>query len=274
MLSLLSLFWSVTAAPPVERVAVYEVQVSDVRDRVGPVLTASIVSELCKLQGLSVIGIDEVRAMLDHEAEKQLVGCADDSCLAAIAAALGVDTIVVGSAARVGDQHVCGLRRIAQHEAKVVAQVQQRLEMDNGEEFLGVVGPAVEALFPERSLKPGATRGVAPDLAVRLNPPPLDPWAFWTGVGVTTGAIGAASVITVLWRGAEDELTAQVVDGKADGRRLGGDRRPRGGDRSDCRLRRLARLPRRRAARPSGMTVRDSLAAPRVRRAARRGKCG
>jgi hypothetical protein len=197
---MLSILLLLAVAPPAERVAVYDIQADTaLGDRVGPVLTSSIVAEVRKLRGLSVIGMDEVRAMLDLEAQKQLVGCADDSCLAEIAAALGVDTVLVGSIARVGDQHFFGLRRIQQTSATVKGQVNQRLERGNGEEFLGVVGPAIEALFPERELKPGARRGVAPELAVRLNPPPLDPWVFWTGIGVSGAAMAASTVVTVLF---------------------------------------------------------------------------
>jgi hypothetical protein len=197
---MLSIALLLALAPSVERVVVYDIQADPaVGDRIGPVLTSSIVAEVRKLGGISVVGMDEVRAMLSHEAEKQLVGCVEDSCLAEIAAALGADTILVGSASRVGDQHFFGLRRIDQNSATVKGQVNQRLERRNGEEFLAVVGPAIKALFPERELKPGTTRGVAPELAVRLNPPPFDPWVFWTGVGVTGAAVAASTVITVLF---------------------------------------------------------------------------
>ena len=83
-------------------------------------MTAGLVQEIRKLKGVSVIGMDEVRAMLDHEAQRQLAGCeADSDCLAEIAGALGADTLVVGSMARVGDEHVLALRRIEPQRAEV-----------------------------------------------------------------------------------------------------------------------------------------------------------
>lgn len=195
-----------TAPNRTARVAVYEVSAAPGSERVADVVTASIVAELRKLDGLSVIGMDEVRAMLDLEAQKQLVGCGDDSCLAEIAAALGVDIVIVGSIATVGDESVFGLRRIEQATATVKGQVNQRLVPADGEEFLGVVGASIEALFPDHALKKGASRGVAPEMAVRLRPPPFHPAVFWSGVGVTGVGIAASSVVTALWVSAEDEI--------------------------------------------------------------------
>lgn len=201
----------------VPRIAVYEITTSGLPHQLGPILTESLVAELRKLEGLSVIGMDEVRAMLDIEAQKQLVGCTDESCLADIAAALGVDIVVVGSAASVGEGNVFGLKRIDQREAKVVGQVNQRLERANGEEFLAVVGPSVEVLFPEAPLKAGRTRGVAPQLAVRLNPPPLDPWVFWTSASATGLALAVSGTASVVWAVSEQDLAAfaekRVIDG-------------------------------------------------------------
>ena len=59
---------------------------------------------------------------------------------------------------------------------------------DNEEALLGAIGPSVETLFTEYPLRPGFKRGVSPELAKRLNPPPLPTWVFWTTAGVALGA--------------------------------------------------------------------------------------
>lgn len=100
----------------------------------------------------------------------------------------------------------------------------QRLKPDNGEEFLGIVGPAVEALFPDFALKAGRTRGVSSELAIRLNPPPFDPWVFWTGVGVTGVSLAGAAVTTYYWNGAEATLQSFVTSHSEAGRQADGDR--------------------------------------------------
>src|SRR5438128_1008862 len=73
------------------RLAVYDLAVAGVDPRVGALVTDSVVVELRKLEGVSVVGMAEVRAMLQYEAEKQVLGCnAGPQCATAIGEALGV----------------------------------------------------------------------------------------------------------------------------------------------------------------------------------------
>jgi TolB-like protein len=204
------------------KIAVYELEARDIDPVLARVVTDAVVAELRKLQGLDVVAFDEVRAMLDMEAQKQLVGCSDESCLAEIAEALGVDAIAIGNLAKVGDQTVFGLKVIDQRKATIVGQYTQRLAAASGEECLAAVGPAIEKLFPDRPLIPGQTRGVAPEIALRLSPPPLDPWLVWTGAGVAGAAVvvaaGALAVNGLAYGAAltstEGSIGGPAVDGK------------------------------------------------------------
>lgn len=183
-----------TAEPPQKalRIGVVDVSAGNVDPLVADVVEDALLIELRKLSRASVIGWKEIRSMLDAEADKQSAGCTDESCLSEIADAAGVDLLVVCSLART-DQSVMGLRRIDQREAKVTGNVQKLLTPAGGEEFLAALGPAVEELFPDLPLKKGAVRGVAPEMAVALNPPPLPPW-----LTLTTAGVGAATVVTGL----------------------------------------------------------------------------
>ena len=176
------------------RVAVYDFEVSDVDERLARLVTESVLIEVRKLQRVSAVGLDEIRAMLDHEANKQSLGCADESCLAEIADALGVDMLIIGTLAKVSNQHVFGMRLVDQRNAKVAAQVNRRFEAAGGEGFLAAVGPAVAELFPDRPLRPGTSRGVPKEVALKLNPPPLKPWMFWS----TTAGAGALAMLTAV----------------------------------------------------------------------------
>jgi hypothetical protein len=174
------------------RIAVYKIDVIDVPQKWGDVVMTSVTAELRKLSRVSVIGADEIRSMLDLEADKQRTGCSDDSCLPEIADALGVDVIVTGSLARVGNEHVFALRRLDQREARVTGAVNRHFTIGNGEEFLAAIGPAVGELFSDHGLKPGAALGVSKEMAKRLNPPPLPVWPFATAA-VTTGVSALAA---------------------------------------------------------------------------------
>jgi hypothetical protein len=133
--------------------------------------------------------MDDVRAMLDLEAQKQLAGCDADSCLSEIAEALGADVLITGSLARVGDNTFFVVKKIDQRTATVSGQFTRKLNPAGGEEFLAMVGPSVAELFADRALRSGQVRGVPRSIAARLVPPPLAPWMFWAGV--STSSLGA-----------------------------------------------------------------------------------
>jgi hypothetical protein len=193
-------------------VAVRDLEVTGFDARKAKIATDALLVELRKLERVSVISMEEIRELLEMEAEKQSLGCEEASCLSEIADALGADVLLIGSIAVVGDETVFGLKRLDQQAAKVVAQVTRRLEPLEGEEVLAAIGPAVQELFPERALKPGKERGVEEKVALSLNPPPLSPaWAI--GGGATAGVLGALGALTgvanVGLRGALDRKLAR-----------------------------------------------------------------
>jgi hypothetical protein len=211
------------APPRTLRLAVYELTVDGIEPAVGRVVTQATVQEIRKLQRVSVVSMDEVRAMLDVEAQKQLAGCADDSCLSGIADSLGVDGVVLGSLSQVADGRVFGLRRLDQREARTVGQCSRRLEPAGGEEFLASVGPCIEELFPDHPLKPGLQRGVSEELALRLNPPPVPLPAFIAVAGVAglfaLSTATAGTVNAVMYQ-RQDELAQRALKEPVDGREI------------------------------------------------------
>lgn len=182
------------------RVAVSDFEASDVDPSVASLVSEAVVAELRKREHLSVIGMKEIRDMLDLEAEKQALGCEEaESCLAEIVGALGVDLLITGTLARVGDGSLLGMRRIDQREAKVTGTFNERLPRAGGDEFFAAVGPAVEQLFPDHALRPGQTAGVSDVLLKRLNPPPVPVWGFWTLLGSSAVAGGVALTTAGWW---------------------------------------------------------------------------
>jgi hypothetical protein len=163
-------------APKTLRVAVYDFELAGVKPRAARVVTDSVVAEIRKLEGVVVIGMDEIRKLLDFEAQKALLGCDDDSCLSEIADALGADILVVGRLSRLNENLVA----------------------EDGEEFLAAVGPAIKKLFPNKPLRAGMVRGVDEEMALRLNPPPLPQWVFWTGAALTGAGLAATGTFLAL----------------------------------------------------------------------------
>ena len=194
------------------RVAFTDLSTQDVDARTLTVFRESLLVEMRKLQRVSVLGADEVRAMLDFEAQKQLAGCGDgNSCLAELADALGADAVIVGSVVKLGGETVVTLKRVDQKSAMVAQQTSKRLKAADGEELLAIVGDAIATLFPDVQLRAGEVRGVSDELAVRLHPPPLPPWAFWSTIGAG-GVMASSTVVSATWWAASQQSFRDVAN--------------------------------------------------------------
>ena len=65
------------------RVAVYDLERVNIPEGMARVVTTALLAEVRKLEGASVIGMEEIREMLNFEAQRQAMGCdADESCMA------------------------------------------------------------------------------------------------------------------------------------------------------------------------------------------------
>jgi hypothetical protein len=207
------------AAPPAPqvrplRVALFDVKVvGEVPGRVVAAFSQSLAPEVRKLEGISALSAAEVQDMLSLERQKALLGCSEDaaSCLAEIAGALDADEALSFELTLLGTRYSLTARRMDMRQAQVVHSQVRTFERRDGEELLAMVGPLVEALYPERPLKPGRRRGVEEELVRRLNPPPLPRWAFFTTAGASLGALvaGGAFGVLALETRREFELDAQ-----------------------------------------------------------------
>jgi len=201
------------------RLAVYTLEANNVDERLAGLVTDSFVAEFRKLQGVSTIGMREIQDMLTHAERKRMLGCEADQCLMEIGGALGVDYIVTGNMGAVGESHVLNLRLIDILGMKVRQRVSKRMEKESGEEFLASVGPSVEEMLPKYDVREGYTRGVPPEVARRINPPPLGPVWFWStaAASAVVAAAGAgfglaASAAQEDWHALGRKAEEDVVD--------------------------------------------------------------
>jgi len=195
------------------RVAVYDLELTNIPKGLGSATTEALLQEVRKLEGVSAIGMAEVREMLDFEAERQAMGCdADDACLAEIAGALGVDEILTGKLSEQADGRMIVLKRIDQRRAEIRTSYDKRLQVGNGEEFLLTVGNAIQTLFAERQIRPGTKRGVSEKTVLRLNPPPVKRWMTLSTFGVSAASFGTAGLLQYLAFQNNQEFTS-VPDG-------------------------------------------------------------
>ncbi|MFO0581649.1 MAG: hypothetical protein U0229_05215 [Anaeromyxobacter sp.] len=192
------------------RLAMPDVKVTgDLPPRQTTLFETSLLAEVRKLDGVSAIGMSEIREMLSFEYQRQMLGCqADEACLAEIGGALGTDEMVHAAIIVEGKTANLTLKRINMRTARVTGTHTKRLTRANGEELLSAVGPAVQELFQDRTLRPGMTRGVDKAVALRLNPPPLPKWPFYATATAALAAVGGGAVMGYLSKDAQNQYNS------------------------------------------------------------------
>ncbi len=156
---------SAAAAAPVDKVGVLPFHDgAGVSKRVAAALTEAVAGALAKT-GVEVVTQQQLKALLDLEAQKQLAGCADDACMAQIGEALGVDALVTGTLAKVGRSYLVGLRSV---DVKTGAShlADRRLKHGSIDDVLDVLPAMVAELSAPRApgavaAATGATTGAA-----------------------------------------------------------------------------------------------------------------
>lgn len=100
--------------------------------RVAESLSPVLVAELSRREGMSIISQADVRALLELESDKQLLGCSDASCMTDIAGSLGAELLCTSTVGRVGAEYVVTLTLIQVQGAKVARRSTARAK--GGEE--------------------------------------------------------------------------------------------------------------------------------------------
>ncbi len=120
---------------------------------VGPQVSSRVADLVKKRTGAEVISAEEIDTLLSHERDKQIAGCAEQSCLADVADALGADVVVQARVGKIDGGYAVSLSAIDAQKAATFARVDERW---GGEPLLllDVIAPAVDKLFPNLGPKP------------------------------------------------------------------------------------------------------------------------
>ena len=93
-----------------------------------------------------VLGKSDLTAMVAYEKVKDRMGCDDTSCLAEIGGALGVDYILGGNVAKLGQVFLINLRLVSATRAEVVGGVSRSVKGDESA-LVTAIPEAVGELF-------------------------------------------------------------------------------------------------------------------------------
>lgn len=149
--SLLLLVAALAAAPAhadeakVVRLVVVDLQAKGVDEALAKTLGETLATALAKDSRFSVAAGDDIRTLLRHTEEQQLVGCADEKCFAGLAAIMGADALVHGSVGKVGESYVLNLSRIDVEKGVVAERVSEVVK--KADDFLGKVDQVASTLI-------------------------------------------------------------------------------------------------------------------------------
>jgi hypothetical protein len=119
-------------------------------------LTQVLSTEVRRVEGTTVISRDDIVAMLQLQADKDLLGCTDNvACVAEIGGALGVDKLVVGQVGQLAGTFVISLRFIDVRSAHVDNRVSESFQGQE-EQLLRAVRTAARELLGLESPLEGA----------------------------------------------------------------------------------------------------------------------
>jgi TolB-like protein len=94
----------------------------------GEFIADTIASELASSTACTIVTHQDIKAMLDFEAERAACGADSSSCLAEIGDALGVDMVIAGAVRGVGDLYQVNLQLIDIQQAKVIDRAEAAVE--------------------------------------------------------------------------------------------------------------------------------------------------
>lgn len=91
------------AGPVRVRLLVMDLKASEELASSKTALTQVVAEQAARVPGYDIVSTEEIRSLLDREAERQLLGCDDSGCLAEIAGALDAELLVSGLLERTPD---------------------------------------------------------------------------------------------------------------------------------------------------------------------------
>jgi TolB-like protein len=202
-------------------------------------ITDALAAEVRRRSGAEVITRKELETVLSLEAQKEMLGCQSDACIAEIGGALGVERLVAGDLARLGESWLFHLKLVDTGKVKVVAQADRRIRGGTIDDVLDALPPMVGELFgaaPAAAPTPGPAAAPLPAPAVTAAPAPAPPpWAeepfvadegprerravFTDGAGHFVTVVPATLSSHPLFAGDAKKLfRARAVGGGTDGR--------------------------------------------------------
>lgn len=158
-------------------VAVFPLEAATgVSEPTARVVTDALVEQVRDAKAFSkVVSAKEIETLVAFERQRQMMDCNDTSCMTEIAGALGVDFILVGSVAHLGDSFILNAKLLSCRTATTAASDSRRMKGENEETLLDAIAPTVRKLMDDAGLARVDPPVSAPSVAVASHPAPEAP---------------------------------------------------------------------------------------------------
>ncbi|MFH1807831.1 MAG: PEGA domain-containing protein [Pseudomonadota bacterium] len=213
---------------PQRTIALLDLRSDEDTKNMASALTVVVASELGRTPGYRTVSRNDLKSLLAHQANAQLVGCSEVQCLSDIAKMAAADLLVSGSVTRVEDAHVLSLELIDAVEARVIERQAatwrgdpaRMVELARPYVDRLLAGPAAQSFVGSLELMAPEGASITVDNAVQGNAPLGQPVAnLASGVhGITVAKPGYLTVRddVVVVRGETTLVQVDLVDENAD----------------------------------------------------------
>jgi hypothetical protein len=158
----------------------------------------------------SILGSSDVAQMLDHDQQKSILGCEEDSCLAEVGGALGVPYLGSCTLGKLGDRYLITLKVISTEDSKVLSRTMRQVDNEGGlvEAVQGLVeevNKEVRKAMPQEAAAPAVAKG---------DDPPAKKKRFFA---LSLGATGLGALVAGAGMYVQVDAQSAFDSAKADG---------------------------------------------------------
>lgn len=151
------------------RMAVLDIKTVGVLDpKLMEGLSALLASEVSNRPDFQVLGSADLRAMIGFDRERQLLGCTENSCMAEIGGALGVDYLLTSEGTKIGSTWALTFALLDVNRARSVKRISKRTNSED--KLIDVAVEGVQELLQALSASGGELLAAAPAPAVSASP--------------------------------------------------------------------------------------------------------
>ena len=202
------------------KVLLLDPKILNLDEKTAKLITSFITAELSQYETLDIISGEDMRRMMELEAEKQSIGCTDDNnCLAELAGALGADLVVYGELGKLGNQYMLQQSLFDTKKGKAIARISVQSES------VGVIPGQLRAklrylvkdFLPKDGSEGSNAIAVQPTAPAAPTPPKAKPIPLVSWVLYSSGALSLAAGGTLTYLGNQSYQAYQTSKTELDG---------------------------------------------------------